>query len=155
MTALTERRQFVRYMLPYGMLFVFDHYSTRVGWVKDAGMGGFSCEFNHGGEAGKIEVIDIFADALENLYIPSVNCESGSKLCLGERHGFNKILFRTRYGQYFVSLTAEQKIVWQNFIRKLSKYSDLFTTSIILSYRSGLEGEPVPSKCDGLDRRIR
>jgi len=128
MTALAERRKFVRYMLPYGMLYVFDHYSARVGWVRDAGMGGLSCEFNHGGEAKKIEVIDIFADAFENLYIPSVTCESASTLCLKEKRGFNKHLVRTRYGQHFVSLTAEQKTVWQNFIGKLFKYSDLFTT---------------------------
>jgi hypothetical protein len=128
MAALAERRKFVRYMLPYGMLYVFDHYSARVGWVKDVGMVGLSCEFNHGGEAEKIEVIDIFAYAFENLYIPSVICESTCRLCLGQRRGFNKNIFKTRYGQHFVSLTAEQKTVWQNFIGKLSKYSDLFTT---------------------------
>jgi len=128
MAALAERRRFVRYMLPYGMLYVFDHYSARVGWVKDAGMGGLSCEFNHGGEAEKIEVIDIFAYAFENLYIPSVICESASTLYLGERPGFNKNLVRTRYGQNFVSLTAKQKSVWQNFVGKLSNYSDLYTT---------------------------
>jgi len=127
MTALAERRKFVRYMLPYGMLYVFDHYSARVGWVRDAGMGGLSCEFNHGGEVKKIEVIDIFADAFENLYIPSVTCESASTLCFEEKRGFNNTLFRTRYCQHFVSLTAEQKTVWQNFIGKLFKYSDLFT----------------------------
>ena len=128
MTALAEKRKFVRYLLPYGMLFVFDHYSTRVGWVKDAGMGGLSCEFNHCGEAEKIEVIDIFSHGFENLYVPSVICESASTLCFGERRGFNKHLVRTRYGLHFISLTAEQKTVWQNFIGKLSKYSDLFTT---------------------------
>ena len=115
MTALAERKKFVRYMLPYGMLYVFDHYSASVGWVKDAGMSGLSCEFNHGGKAEKIEIIDIFADAFENLYIPSVTCESASTLYLREKRGLNKNLFRTRYGQNFVSRTAEQKTVWQNF----------------------------------------
>jgi len=128
MAAHAERRQFIRYMLPYGMLYVFDHYSTRVGWVKDAGMRGLSCEFNHGGKAEKIEVIDIFSYAFENLYIPSVNCETASTLSLGQRRGFKKCPFRTRYGQHFVLLTTDQKPVWQNFIGKLSKYSDLFTT---------------------------
>jgi len=126
MIALAERRKFVRYMLPYGMLYVFDHYSARVGWVRDAGMGGLSCEFNHGGEVKNIEVIDIFADAFENLYIPSVMCESASTRCLEESRGFNKNPYKTRYGQHFVSLTAEQKTVWQNLIGKLFKYSDLF-----------------------------
>jgi hypothetical protein len=128
MPAFAEKRKFIRYMLPHGMLYVFDHYSARVGWVKDVGMGGLSCEFNHDGEADEIEVIDIFAYDPENLYIPSVICEKVSTLCMGENRGFNQNLFRTRYGQHFVSLTAEQKTVWQNFIGKLSKYSDLFTT---------------------------
>jgi len=127
MTAFAERRKFVRYMLPYGMLYVFDHYSSRVGWVKDVGMGGLSCEFNHSGEAEKLEVIDIFIYDPENLYIPSVICERASKISVGRQRGFNQYLTITRYCQQFVSLTAEQKSVWQNLIGKLSKYSDSFT----------------------------
>jgi hypothetical protein len=127
MTALAERRKFVRYMLPYGMLYVFDHYSSRVGWVKDVGMGGLSCEFNHGGEAEKLEVFDIFAYDPSNLYIPSVICERASEISVRRQRGFNQYLIITRYGQQFVSLTAEQKSAWQNLIGKLSNYSDSFT----------------------------
>ena len=65
MHVLAERRKFIRLMLPYGMLYVFDHYSARVGWVRDVGMGGLSFEFNPEGEAGKVsEVIDS-KDAVE------------------------------------------------------------------------------------------
>ena len=128
MSALAENRKFIRYMLPYGILYVFDHYSTRVGWVKDIGMGGLLCEFFHRGNADKIRIIDIFAYDPEYIYIPSVACENAFTLAVGERHNFGKNLFRTRYGQQFVSLTAEQKTIWQNFIEKISKYSDSFTT---------------------------
>ena len=128
MFVLAERRKFVRLMLPYGMLYVFDHYSARVGGVIDVGMGGLSFEFNPEGEAGKVsEVIDIFAYDQEPFYLPSVICENTfSRFVEGRRH-FNRHLDQTRYGQHFVSLTAEQKTKWQDLINKLFQYSDFAT----------------------------
>ena len=129
MPVLNERRKFVRYMLPYGMLYVFDHYSTRVGWVRDVGMGGLAFEFNHDGNAEKIsEVIDIFAYDQERLYIPSVICQKTFLLFMGERRCLNRHVRQTRCGQHFVSLKAEQKIRWQELLGKLSEYSDSFAT---------------------------
>ena len=127
MHVLAERRKFVRFVLPYGMLYVFDHYSARVGWVRDVGMGGLSFEFNPEDEAVKIsEVIDIFAYDQEPFYLPSVICENTFSRFVGGRRYFNRHLNQTRCGHHFVSLTAEQKTKWQELINKLPKYSDLF-----------------------------
>ena len=127
MLELAERRKFVRFMLPYGMLYVFDHYSAKVGWVRDVGMGGLSFEINPEGEAEKVsEVIDIFAYDQESFYLPSVICENTFSRFVAGRRYFNRHLRQTRCGQHFVSLTAEQKTKWQELINKLPKYSDLF-----------------------------
>jgi len=129
MPVLTERRKFVRYMIPYEMLYVFDHYSARVGWVRDVGMGGLSFEFNHAGEADtNSEVIDVLAYDQERLYLPSVICEKTFSRSVGGRRCCNRHLHQTLCGQHFVSITAEQKNKWQEFIEKLSKYSDFFAT---------------------------
>ena len=129
MSVLKERRKFVRYMLPYGMLYVFDHYSTKVGWVRDVGMGGLSFEFNHAGDTEKIsEVIDIFAYDQARIYIPSVTCRKTYWLQMDGRRGFNRHVHQIRCGQRFVALTAEQKTSWQKMIENLSKYCDLFAT---------------------------
>jgi hypothetical protein len=127
MPVLTERRKFVRYMLPYGMLYVFDHYSARVGYVRDLGMGGLSCVFNHENKIENIsDVIDIFAYDQDNFYLSSVFCIKTFLLPLGGSRSFNRHLHTTRCGQHFVSLKPQQKSRWQVLIVKFSKFSDLF-----------------------------
>ena len=129
MPILNERRKFVRYMLPYGMIYVFDHYSTKVGWVRDIGMGGLSFDIKHEGDMETIStVIDIFSYDPELFYISSVTCEKAFLLASKDKHSLNSNLRRIRCGQQFVSLTAEQKTRWRALIGKLSKYSDLFAT---------------------------
>jgi len=111
------------------MLYVFDHYSTKVGWVRDIGMGGMSFEFNHESNSeGISEVIDIFAYDQEIFYMPAVPCQKTFGLNMGKRRSFSTHPNQTRCGHHFVSLTPEQTTKWQELINKLSKYSDLFAT---------------------------
>ena len=127
MPVLTERRKFVRYLLPYGMLYVFDHYSARVGWGRDVGMGGLSCEFSHEGKVESIsDVIDIFAYDQDQFYLPSITCKKTYLLALEGRRSSNRHLSRTRCGQHFVSLNPQEKSRWQDLVEKFSKFSDLF-----------------------------
>jgi hypothetical protein len=126
MSVLTERRKFVRYMLPYDTLYVFDHYSARVGWVRDVSMGGLALEIYHEVDAEHNSgVFDIFAFNPERFYIPSVTCEQTFLLSAEGKRCSNSYLYRVRCGQHIVSLTAEQKTMWHDLIKKLSKYSDL------------------------------
>ena len=63
-------------MLPYDTLYVFDHYSARVGWVRDVSMGGLAFEIDHGVDAEYTSgVFDIFAFNPERFYISSIICE--------------------------------------------------------------------------------
>jgi hypothetical protein len=129
MPVLHERRKFVRYKLPYGMLYVFDHYSARVGWVRDVGMGGLSFEINHESKPeGISEVIDVFAYDQELFYLPAVPCQKTFWLNKGKRRSCSAHLNQTCCGHHFVSLTPEQKTKWQELIHKLSKYSVLLAT---------------------------
>jgi len=126
MPVLTERRKFVRYMLPYGMLYVFDHYSAKVGWVRDVGLGGLSCEFFPEGKFKNIsDVIDIFAYDQDDFYLPSVTCKRTFLISYEGMRSYNR-LSTTRCGHHFVSLKPQQKNRWQELIEKFSKFSDLF-----------------------------
>lgn len=129
MSVLNERRKFVRYVLPHGMLYVFEHYSARVGWVRDVGMGGLSFECNHEVETENIsEVLDVFAYDQEHFYIPAVACQKIFWLNKGIRRRCSTQLNQTRCGNHFVSLTAEQNTRWHELIAKVSKYSNFNAT---------------------------
>jgi hypothetical protein len=125
MPILTERRKFVRYLLPYEMLYVFDHFSARVGRVRDVGMGGLSCEFNHESDDECISgVIDIFSYD-KDFYLPLINCKRSYSLYT---KGRQSRLRPTRCGQHFVALKGQQKDRWQELIEKLPKLSDSFAS---------------------------
>jgi len=73
MPVLNERRKFIRYVLPYGMLYVFDHYSTRVGWVSDVSMGGLSFNYSRKISADlEPAIIDIIAGSS---YLATIPCQ--------------------------------------------------------------------------------
>jgi hypothetical protein len=125
MPILTERRKFVRYLLPYERLYVFDHFSARVGRVRDVGMGGLSCEFNHDSDGeGLAGVIDIFSYE-QDFFLPAINCQRTYSLCMTESQ--NR-LRPTRCGQHFVALQVQQKVRWRELIEKLPKFSDSFAS---------------------------
>jgi len=58
--------------------FVFNHFSTHVGWIKDISIKGLSFEYLHKpGSDCNPEVVDIFSNGngLERFYIESLPCQ--------------------------------------------------------------------------------
>jgi hypothetical protein len=74
-----KRRNFHRYVPLTNMpCFVFNHYSTHVGWIKDINTKGLAFEYLHKpGSKCSPEVVDIFSngDASEPFYIEALPCQ--------------------------------------------------------------------------------
>ena len=119
MPGIRERRKFVRYQIPFGTLFVFDHLSARVGWVRDVGMGGVSFDCRHAAGTDIIsEVIDIFSCSYELFYLASIPCKRTFLIDIGKRSYFGDQITANRFGQQFVELSDEQQSKWQDWISK-------------------------------------
>jgi hypothetical protein len=71
-----DRRRFKRYRVLEGALFVLNHFSTRVGWVRDISSSGlcFDCICKYGHEVAP-EVIDLFAHQPSGIYLPTLRCK--------------------------------------------------------------------------------
>lgn len=152
MQVLHERRKFVRFKLPYALLYVFDHYSARIGWVRDVGMGGLSFELKHESHVeGDSDVIDVFAYDQEPFYMPAIPCQETFRLNMGNRRSFSAYSNKTRCGHHFLSMTTEQKNKWQELIHRLSRYSDLYAT--IYEPFTSAEGA-ITTQCGDVHRRL-
>ncbi|MCP4624618.1 MAG: hypothetical protein GY850_13975 [bacterium] len=93
--------------------------------MRDVGMGGLSCEFNHENDGeGLAGVIDIFSYEQE-FFLPSIVCKRTYSLCMNGGQGS---LRPTRCGQHFVALKVRQKVRWRELIEKLPKFSDSFAS---------------------------
>ena len=125
MPDIRERRKFVRYRIPFGTLFVFDHLSTRVGWVRDVGRGGvaFECKQTAGTPIIS-EVIDIFSCSNELFYLAAIPCKRTFLMDLGKRSYMGDLFRANRFGQQFVELTDEQKTKWHGWINKQCPQTD-------------------------------
>jgi hypothetical protein len=62
--------------MPPGKVFVFNHFSARVGWIKDVSMGGvsFECTKDPGAKVDP-EVIDIFSYDYDRFFLPAIPCK--------------------------------------------------------------------------------
>lgn len=72
-----ERRRFTRYYVAEGSLFILNHFSTRVGWIRDISNNGLAFDYicNLGYEVAP-EVVDIFAHQPSGIYLPAIRCRA-------------------------------------------------------------------------------
>ncbi|UCD77690.1 MAG: PilZ domain-containing protein [Desulfobacterales bacterium] len=109
MSAQTERRKFSRYQVPGGALYVFDHLSTRVGWINDISRGGLSFEYILGQDAEiEPEVIDIFSYRYDQFYLPAVSCKLIYAGRTADQSSTNGRLDTVHCGLQFGALSDEQ-----------------------------------------------
>ena len=107
----TDQRKNPRYAISSGKaLFVFNHFSTRVGCIKDISQGGLSFEYIHkSGRECIPEVIDIFSNSDELFFMPTVPCRKiYDTATVGETEPFSGLETR-RCGLQYGPLTREQE----------------------------------------------
>ena len=72
-----ERRRFARSVVKRDTFFVFNHFSTRVGHVRDISEGGVAFEYSHKIDTDFTpEVIDMFCLNNKDCYMASVQCKA-------------------------------------------------------------------------------
>jgi hypothetical protein len=106
-----DQRKTPRYTISSGKaLFVFNHFSTRVGCVKDISQGGLSFEYiDKSGRKCIPEVIDIFTNNEERVFMPAVPCKKiYDTATLGKTEPFSGLETR-RCGLQYGPLTIDQK----------------------------------------------
>ncbi len=71
-----ERRKYKRYSVPEGKIFVFNHFSAKVGFIKDLSRGGLSFEYiNLFDEVVDPEVVDLFSYDFNKFFLMGLPCE--------------------------------------------------------------------------------
>jgi c-di-GMP-binding flagellar brake protein YcgR len=71
-----ERRKFKRYKVPEGKIFVFNHFSTKVGFIKNLSRGGCLFEYIHlVEEVIDPEVVDLFSYDFNKFFLIGLPCE--------------------------------------------------------------------------------
>ena len=116
MPVLNERRKFVRYILPYGMLYVFDHYSTKVGWVRDVGMAGLSFDYSRklGADLEPV-IIDIIAGST---YLSTIPCKKIFANKVDQKSNMGHDFEIIRCGLHFGILSKNKKKKLTELINK-------------------------------------
>ncbi len=72
---MKERRQFKRYDVPEGKIFVFNHFSAKVGFIKNLSRGGLSFEYIHlYDEVVDPEVVDLFSYDFNKFFLIGLPC---------------------------------------------------------------------------------
>ena len=73
---MKERRKFKRYDVPEGKIFVFNHFSTKVGFIKNLSRGGLLFEYIHLVEE-EIDpgVVDLFSYDFNKILLVGLPCE--------------------------------------------------------------------------------
>ena len=73
---MKERRKFRRYKVPEGVLFVFNHFSTKVGFIKNISRGGCLFEYVHlVEEVIDPGVVDLFSYDFNKFFLIGLPCE--------------------------------------------------------------------------------
>ena len=107
----SDRRRFPRYLVKRNTFFVFNHFSTRVGSVRDISEDGVSFEFNHKVDTEfSPEVIDMFSLNNGCCYMAGVGCKAIYSLFYdGQTEDVQKGYRLCRCGVQFFSLDSGQK----------------------------------------------
>ncbi|WP_167527925.1 PilZ domain-containing protein [Desulfosarcina alkanivorans] len=86
-----EKRKFKRFNVPGGKVFLFNHFSAKVGWIKDLSEGGVSFEFLYKeGAVVDPEVIDLFSYEYDRYYLSGLPCRKIFEIDGEERKGGRK-----------------------------------------------------------------
>ncbi|MDJ0668554.1 MAG: PilZ domain-containing protein [Desulfobacterales bacterium] len=73
---MNERRKFKRYDVPEGKVFIFNHFSTKVGFIKNLSRGGLLFEYIHlVEEVIDPEVVDLFSYDFNKFFLTGLPCE--------------------------------------------------------------------------------
>ena len=73
---MKERRKFKRYEVSEGKIFVFNHFSTKVGFIKNLSRGGCLFEYIHlHEEVIDPEVVDLFSYDFNKFLLIGLPCE--------------------------------------------------------------------------------
>jgi hypothetical protein len=105
--AQKKRRKFHRYVPPTNMpCFVFNHFSTHVGWIKDINTKGLAFEYLHKpGSSCSPEVVDIFSnvDGPEKFYIKALPCQRIYDIAVPAEAPSDKGLQKRRCGIAYIA----------------------------------------------------
>ena len=73
---MKERRKNKRYRVPEGKIFVFNHFSAKVGFIKNLSRGGLSFEYiNLFDEVVDPEVVDLFSYEFNKFFLAGLPCK--------------------------------------------------------------------------------
>lgn len=73
---MEERRKYKRYIVPEGKIFVFNHFSAKVGFIKNLSRGGLSFEYiNLFDEVVDPEVVDLFSYDFNKFFLIGLPCK--------------------------------------------------------------------------------
>jgi hypothetical protein len=72
---MKENRKFKRFCVPEGKVFLLNHFSAKIGWVKNLSIGGLSFEFLcKQGAVVNSEVIDLFSYDYNQMFLAGLPC---------------------------------------------------------------------------------
>ena len=107
---MKEKRKYRRYKVPAGRIFVFNHFSTRVGWIRDISRAGVSFECTQPtGSNVDPEIIDIFSYAYDRVFLPAIPCRKVFEMGSHDRIEDAKTKKTIVIGLHFERMNDRQK----------------------------------------------
>jgi len=121
-----DRRRFTRYRVSKGSLFILNHFSTRVGWIRDISNNGLCFDYIFGtGYEVAPEVVDIFAHQPSGIYLPAIRCRTVFNRRLHRQDEKEGLPEMNRCGICFREITESQRKEVRSLIASYGTNSEL------------------------------